>query len=722
MPQPTPPSAHIRIAQELDLPPGHVQAALALFVDGATVPFIARYRKEATGGLDELQLRQIDERRTYLEALESRRSAIAKELESQGVLSDTLRAALARAGTKAELEDIYQPYKKKRRTRAATARERGLGPLADLMWRQADEGPSAARRFVSPDRDVPDAQSALAGARDICAEQLADKPELRSRLRESFAQHARIKVKKTSKFKKERTKFDDYETYDARSQGLPSHRVLAIERGEKEGVLQAKVEIELERHHHFAERLIPLRRGSRFQQELQEVIVDALKRLAAPSAASECRGELRKGAESEAVSVFARNLRELLMAAPFGEQAVLGIDPGQRTGCKCAAIDGQGNYLENDVLYLVQGEQKQAQAKATLLALIARHRIRAVAIGNGTHGRETLTFVQDALKGANLDNGPVPVSVSESGASIYSASDEARQEFPNLDLTVRGAISIARRLQDPLSELVKLDPKTIGVGQYQHDVNQGLLAERLQDVVESCVNLVGVDLNTASAKLLSFVSGIGPKLAEEMVNYRAAQGRFTGRRQLLKVKGLGPKAFEQSAGFLRIFGGKYPLDGSGVHPERYKLVEQMARDVGVPLQALVGSAEQVSKLQLDRYHQDDVGDFTLQDIASELKKPGRDPRRTFEAPSFRAGVNALEDLKEGMWLSGVVTNVTAFGAFVDVGVHQDGLVHVSQLADRFIRDPSEVAHVGQNIKVQVMSVDLQRKRISLSAKGQQQSA
>lgn len=707
------------VARQLNLDERAVAATLRLLTEGATVPFIARYRKEATGGLDEEQIRHIEERHGYLTELATRRDSIEKEIAKQGKLTDELRRQLRAASTKTELEDLYLPFKPKRRTRATIARERGLEPLAEAMWNQGHGTPAhTAGGFVDASKDVPNVETALSGARDICSERLAERAALRRHVRDAYRQHSLLQVKKTKAHRDQRTKFDNYAEFSAKVNNLPSHRVLAIERGETEGVLKARLELDLSRYHAFAAGLIPLRRGSPWAQELQAVVDDALTRLVAPSAQSDCRAELKSEADRTAVEVFARNLRELLLASPFGEKPVLGIDPGQRTGCKCAVVSDTGKLLEHDTLYLVSGDAQLEAARRTLRRLVGRHSVQAVAVGNGTHGRETERFVGQVLRdsAAEFERVPVIVSVSESGASIYSASDIARQEFPNLDLTVRGAISIARRLQDPLAELVKLDPKTIGVGQYQHDVDQSLLASKLAEVVETCVNGVGVHLNTASAPLLSFVAGIGPKLAQNIVAHRNAIGGFADRRQLLDVKGLGPKAFEQAAGFLRIRAGQ-PLDASGVHPERYPLVERMARDLGVPLKELIGNAQLVSQIDVTRYRTDEVGDFTLQHIAEELAKPGRDPRTTFEAPRFKEGIDTIEDLAPGMQLEGIVTNVTAFGAFVDVGVHQDGLVHISQLADRFVREPSEVARVGQRMNVKVLDVDRERNRISLSAKG-----
>ena len=519
---------------------------------------------------------------------------------------------------------------------------------------------------------------------------------------------------------KEPTKFETYYGFRDPVRRVPSHRVLAILRGEAEGVLRVAIEVDEAPLAHHAAGLARVRRGSPYAGELEAAATDAVHRLLAPSIETEVRGELKVEADRDAIGVFAENLQRLLLAAPLGRKAVLGIDPGQRTGCKCVAVDDTGKLLEHTLIHLVAGEAGLAKAKTTLLALVAKHRPFAIAVGNGTHGRETADFCRDVLKEAGKADVLI-VFVNESGASVYSASDVAREEFPDLDLTVRGAVSIARRLQDPLAELVKLDPKVIGVGQYQHDVHQGLLKKKLEEVVESCVNAVGVELNTASAPLLAHVAGVGPALAKKIVKHREARGAFKSRKDLLAVPGLGPKAFEQCAGFVRIAGGAHPLDASAVHPERYALVAKIAREAKLELAALVGSPELVAKVAWDSYVGGEVGKPTLDDIRKELSKPGRDPRAAFEAPSFRDDVRKLEDLSPGMELEGVVTNVTAFGAFVDVGVHQDGLVHVSQLADRFVRDPHEVVKVGDTVRVRVLEVDLPRRRIALTRRTAQKN-
>jgi protein Tex len=536
-------------------------------------------------------------------------------------------------------------------------------------------------------------------------------------LRAAFFERGTIAVRKKRAFAKQATKFDNYAAFEEPLARIPSHRFLAIRRGEAEGVLDAELALDLGPVLVATERAVPLQPRSPWMQELRAAIAEACKRLLIPSVQSDIDAELRQRAELEAIAVFAQNLEQLLLAPPFGEQRVLGIDPGQRTGCKCAVVDATGKLLEHATFNLVQGQAALAQARVTLSRLCTTHAPAAIAVGNGTHGRETEAFVRSVLALPALkDSGAFCVSVSEAGASVYSASEIARQEFPELDLTVRGAISIARRLQDPLAELCKVDPKSIGVGQYQHDVSQPQLARKLDEVVERCVNRVGVDLNTASAPLLARVAGIGPSLAAKLVTHRNARGAYGSRAQLLDVAGLGPRAFEQCAGFLRIAGARHPLDASAVHPERYALVERMAGDLGLPVASLIGNTDALRKLDLARYRGGDVGEYTLRDIVAELQKPGRDPRASFEPPRFRDDVHALEDLKPGMQLEGVVTNVTAFGAFVDVGVHQDGLVHVSQLADRFVKSPAEVVKVGDKLQVHVLEVDLGRRRIGLSAR------
>ncbi|MGC4091701.1 MAG: Tex family protein [Polyangiaceae bacterium] len=706
------------LRDELKLNESSIAAVIRLIAEGGTVPFIARYRKEATGGLDEVQIRAIGERFEYLTELEARRSAVIEEIHKQGKLTPELLARVRAVGTKAELEDLYLPYKPKRRTRGTIAIERGLGPLAEKMWSQeAGAVPSVlAQTFVNAEKEVPDVAAALAGARDVCSERLSEDAELRKALREAYLASGVIRVKKRSEFEEKATKFDMYANFEEPIAKVPSHRFLAIRRGENENVLYATLSLELEPHLPFARARIPLRAASPWGAELELVVKDALERILSPAVSGDVRVDLKLRSDKDAIDVFAQNLGELLLAPPFGSQAVLGVDPGQRTGCKCAVVDATGKLLEHETIYLVQGAGALDKARQTLRRLAKTHNVRAVAVGNGTHGRETEQFVRDLLRDEGLVESTLCVMVNEAGASVYSASDVAREEFPDLDLTVRGAVSIARRLQDPLAELVKVDPKSIGVGQYQHDVSQPALGRKLDEVVESCVNNVGVELNTASAPLLARVSGIGPSLAKRIVQHRDQNGPFKSRKSLLEVSGFGPRTFEQSAGFLRIAGAANPLDASAVHPERYALVERIAGDLTVPLGSLIGNSALLARVDRAKYKGGDVGDFTLNDIFAELDKPGRDPRKSFEPPKFRDDVRELSDLKPGMELEGVVTNVAAFGAFVDVGVHQDGLVHISELADRFVKDPHEVVKVGDKIQVRVLEVDLERKRIGLTAR------
>lgn len=712
-PTPTPFDATAAVARDTGLPPRQVAATLALLGEGNTVPFIARYRKEVTGGLDEVQIRAIQERHEALVELDKRRRAILESISEQGKLTDDLRQRIEACATRAELEDLYLPYRPKRRTRATMARERGLEPLARRILAQALAGDPAseARAFVSDEKGVPDADAALAGARDIVAETASDHAEVRAAVREEYRARGVLRSEAIKAKTREPTKYEQYYDFRQAVGTIPSHRYLAVRRGEREGFLRVGLEVDEPRVLQRMRGILGAIPRSPWYGELAAAVEDGFKRLLAPSLETEIHGEVTERAEREAVEVFAANLGELLLAPPLGGKAVVGVDPGLRTGCKVAAVDGTGRFLAHVTVHPHTGDA--TRARSDFLAIVRRHAPVAVAVGNGTAGRETEQFVREALA-ADGRKDVIVVPVSESGASVYSASDIAREEFPDLDLTVRGAISIARRLQDPLAELVKVDPKAIGVGQYQHDVTESLLKRRLDEVVESCVNRVGVELNTASAPLLSYVAGIGPALARNIVAYREQNGAFRGRRGLRDVPRLGAKAFEQAAGFLRVRGGDHPLDASAVHPERYVLVERMARDLGVPLKDLVGNAATADRIDVRKYVGDSVGEPTLRDILAELKKPGRDPRATFEPPRFREDVREVADLQPGMQLEGIVTNVTAFGAFVDVGVHQDGLVHVSELADRFVRDPAEVVRAGQRVQVRVLQVDVGRRRISLS--------
>jgi len=706
----------LRVAEESQLPVASVRATIRLLAEGGSVPFLARYRKEQTGGLDEVQIRTIEEKNGYFVELDSRKATILAEIESQGKLTPELKARIQACQVKSTLEDIYLPFKPKRRTRAMIARERGLAPLADLLLSQPMTGsPDAlAAVYVDLAKEVPDAKAALAGARDIVAEALAERTEVRAHVREVFKNDGVLACEALKDKSTEPTKFEMYYGFEEKVSAIPSHRFLAIRRGENEGVLRAAIAVDKDAIAARIETLAKKKPGSPFAGELELAVKDSVTRLLCPSLESEVRVEMKMAADRDAVAIFAENMRKLLLQPALGRKVVLGIDPGQRTGCKCVAVDDTGKLLHHTLINLVAGDSAVARAKEIFRELLAKYQPFAIAVGNGTHGRETADFCRDVLKATGVT--AIVVLVNESGASIYSASDVAREEFPDLDLTVRGAVSIARRLQDPLAELVKIDPKAIGVGQYQHDVHQPLLKRKLEEVVESCVNAVGVELNTASAPLLSYVAGVGESLAKRLVKHREEHGAFRTRSDLLKVSGLGPKAFEQCAGFVRIRGGDHPLDASAVHPERYALVGKIADAANVKLDALIGKADAVARIPWASYVSEEVGLPTLEDIQKELVKPGRDPREAFEAPTFRDDVRKMEDLAPGMELEGVVTNVTAFGAFVDVGVHQDGLVHVSQLADRFVKDPHEVAKVGEKMKVRVIEVDLVRKRIALTAK------
>ncbi|WP_426749399.1 Tex family protein [Myxococcus sp. Y35] len=709
------------LSQELGLRPEQVDRTLALQEDGATVPFIARYRKEVTGGLDEVQIQTILDRATERAELDARRDTILRSVEEQGKLTPELAKALKAAKTRTELEDLYLPYKPKRRTRAAIARERGLEPLADLLWKQdgrrGEDVSARVRPFINPEKDVPDQAAALAGARDICAERVAEDADLRREAREVSARRGTLRSDVVPAKKGETTKFENYYGHEEPLSQAPSHRVLALLRGEEEGVLKVKLSLPDDEVKGLLAARVVTKPQALFAQELRAAVEDSWDRLMGPSLEAELRAELKERADRQAIAVFGENLRHLLLAPPAGARAVLALDPGLRTGTKLAMMDVTGKVVETLTLYSERGADERARAAKLLAAVVQKHKPELVAVGNGTGSREAEIFVRDTLKALGSQ---IPVvSVSEQGASVYSASEVAREEFPDLDVSLRGAVSIGRRLQDPLAELVKIDPKSIGVGQYQHDVDQGLLKKKLGEVVDSCVNAVGVDVNTASPQLLEHVSGVGPSLAKKLVAHRAAKGRFTTRRELLKVSGLGPKTFEQAAGFLRVRGTE-PLDASAVHPERYAVVERMAKDLGVAVSALVGNAELVRKIDPKRYLGPDLGEMTLKDILAELEKPSRDPRGDFTAPQHREDLRSLEDVKEGMVLEGVVTNVTAFGAFVDVGVHQDGLVHVSQIATRFVKDPAEVVKVGDRLKVRVLTVDLARKRLALSVRAVQE--
>ena len=666
-----------RIAAEVGVGVHQVTAVDKLLAEGSTVPFIARYRKEAHGNLDEVQIGKIQDRVKYYTELEERKETILKSIDEQGKLTDELREKIVGCFVKSRLEDLYQPYKPKRRTRAQVAKEKGYEPLADQIWN--------GEPFEGTDED-------LQYARDILAERIADIADVRGAVRQAFATHSKVKSEVATPKPTEPTKFEQYYEFEESIATIPSHRYLAIRRGQAEKVLWVHLELEKEpvisRILEILEGLEVrgiLERNRLTRAQIELAAEDAYKRLLAPSCEIDVVVEKKMEADRAAVEVFAENLRHLLLASPLGSKAVLAIDPGIRTGCKVAMMDATGKYLGKTVIFPMQ---KQLEAEKAVAMIVAKYHAEAIAVGNGTAGRETESFVRATLKKLHAQHPEIPipivVSVSEAGASVYSASEIARKEFPDLDLTVRGAISIGRRLQDPLAELVKIDPKAIGVGQYQHDVDQNLLGGKLNEVVVSCVNGVGVELNTASAPLLERVSGLTPTLAKAIVEWRDANGRFESREQLKQVKGLGPKAFEQCAGFLRIRGAKNPLDSSAVHPERYELVERMASDIGLGVGDLVGNSLAAKKIDIRKYIAPGVGEPTLKDIVNELVKPGRDPRKTFEPPKFRDDVTKIEDVKEGMKLEGVVTNVTAFGAFVDIGVHQDGLIHLSELSDNYV--------------------------------------
>jgi uncharacterized protein len=708
------PEILLHIAQTLNLPLRGVVAVIELLDDGGTVPFIARYRKEATGNLDEVQIRDIEEKLAYFRDLAERRETILASIAEQGKLTDELKARIEATLDKSELEDLYLPYKPKRRTKATIAREKGLEPLAQYLWAQqnsAEPLEAFAGTFVNAELGVASVDEALEGARHIVAEWISEDADLRKALRALVFDEGIVVSKKAMDAVDEQEKFKMYYEYKEPVKTIPSHRMLAIRRGEGENVLYFLIEVEPERAVAIIQKHVLRERGD-WTHQLELAIDDAWKRLLNSSVQGEIRLELKKRSDTEAIKVFRDNLYNLLLAPPAGPISVLGIDPGLRTGCKVAVVDETGKLLAHDVLYLHTSKHGNAEAMPKLEALLRQHNVRAIAIGNGTAGRETDAFVRDFLREKKIDE-IFSVTVSESGASVYSASAVARQEFPDLDLTVRGAISIARRLQDPLSELVKVDPKSIGVGQYQHDVDQRQLQESLETVIESCVNKVGVDLNTSSWTLLRFVAGITERTAQNIVSFRNEKGTFRSRKQVLEVAGIGPKTFEQAAGFLRIRNGDNPLDMTAVHPESYPVVEQIAGLLHASVEEIIQKPQLLE--EVDR-SQISAGAFTVNDILAELRKPGRDPRDKFVAPSFRDEVRELADVQPGMVLEGVVTNVTKFGAFVDVGVHQDGLVHISELSNRYIKEPSEAVKTGQIVKVKVLSVDAKAKRIALSIK------
>jgi uncharacterized protein len=701
-----------KTAGELGLKASQVDTVAALFNEGATVPFIARYRKEATESLDEVAITAIRDRLSQLAELDSRRQAILGSLQQHGHLTDDLQQRVQAADTLAALEDIYLPYRPKRRTRATIAREKGLEPLAQQIFSQTGIDPeTAAQGFLDPEKGVETVADALSGARDIIAEIVNEDVEARTRLRRLFAEKAVFRSKLATGKQTEGAKYKDYFDWSEPAATAASHRILAMRRGEKEDILNVSLlPEEADALAILADRFVTGSGADAVQVRM--AVEDAYKRLLSRAMETELRLATKERADAEAIRVFADNLRQLLLAPPLGAKRVMGVDPGFRTGCKVVCLDRQAKLLHNDTIYPHLGERQAEVAGQKMIDLCREFAIEAIAVGNGTAGRETETFIR-----ALAFPDPIPVvMVNESGASIYSASEAAREEFPDHDLTVRGAVSIGRRLMDPLSELVKIDAKSIGVGQYQHDVDQNALKQSLDDVVISCVNAVGVDVNRASAQLLTYVSGLGPQLAKNIVAHRDVNGPFRTRKALRAVSRLGPKAFEQCAGFLRIPDAENPLDASAVHPESYAIVDAMAADLNCTVSALISDAGLRKQIQLSNYITDTVGIPTLTDIVAELAKPGRDPRSGFEPFSFASGIETMQDLEPGMKLPGIVTNVTAFGAFVDIGVHHDGLVHISQLADRFVKDPAAVVKVQQQVMVTVLEVDLARKRIALSMK------
>jgi len=703
-----------RIAEEQNINNNQVQAVASLLSEGATIPFISRYRKEATGSLDEVAVMAVRDRLNQLMELEERKEAILKSLEKHGHLTDELREKVLAAESMTVLEDLYLPYKPKRRTRAIIAKEKGLEPLALIIFEQKGVNPvKEAESFIDPEKGVESVEDALAGARDIIAEIINENDKARARLRNLFFTKAVIKSRVASDMEEKGAKFRDYFDWEETVAGVPSHRMLAMRRGESEDFLNLDILPDEDEATAILENLFVNGEGDDSAQ-VKLAIKDCYKRLLSRSMETETRLHAKERADTEAIKVFVDNLRQLLLAPPLGAKRVMGIDPGFRTGCKLVCLDPQGKLLHFDTVYPHMSEKKALAETEKIKSLCEKFDIEVIAVGNGTAGRETEAFV----KTVPFSKPVQVIMVNESGASIYSASEAAREEFPDHDLTVRGAVSIGRRLMDPLAELVKIDPKSIGVGQYQHDVNQKALKQALDDVVMSCVNGVGVDLNRASAQLLTYVSGMNAGLAKNIVAYREDNGPFMSRQQLTKVSRLGPKAFEQSAGFLRIHDGENPLDASAVHPESYYIVDAMARDLETMVVDIIKKPDIRNQINVTKYVTDSVGLPTLNDILDELAKPGRDPREKFEAFSFADGIEKIEDLKPGMKLPGIVTNITAFGAFVDIGVHQDGLVHVSQMADRFVKNPADIVKVQQKITVSVLEVDLARNRISLSMKSQ----
>jgi uncharacterized protein len=708
-----------QLVTEFGLQDSQVQNTLALFDEGGTVPFIARYRKERTGGLDEVQIRDLMHRYAYYKELDERRAVILESIKTQGKLTPELEKRVNATLSKTELEDLYLPYKPKRATRATKAKDAGLEPLADWLYGLDDEKSDVlikAAEFINPEKDVDTPTKAIQGAKDILAERLSDDADIRKWLRELAVDQGLIVSTVKKDFEGQKSKFEMYYDFKEKASAIPSHRILAMLRGEREKVLRLSLELPADTAVQYLCSKLIRHPKSPAAVYLREASADSFDRLLHPATETEIRKEIRDRADEEAIKVFGGNLEALLLAAPAGRKSVIGVDPGFRTGCKVAVVDDTGKFIENFTVYPHEPQKETEKARMALLALIQRHNVRLIAVGNGTASRETDEFVREAIKDVPVEIRPLCVVVSEAGASVYSASDVAIKEFPDLDLTVRGAISIARRLQDPLSELVKIDPKSIGVGQYQHDVNQTRLKDSLDEVVESSVNRVGVDVNLASEELLKNVSGLNRLIAANIVKYRNENGAFSKRKDLLKVPGLGEKKYQLAAGFLRIPGGKNPLDNSAVHPESYDIVKKMVEELKTTINELIGNTVLLRSINKKDFVTDDIGLPTINDILSELEKPGRDPRAEFNYAKFNENVTEISHLTEGMILEGTVTNVTNFGAFVDIGVHQDGLVHISELSNTYVSDPKTVVKAGQVVKVRVVKIDAELKRIALSMK------
>lgn len=700
------------IVKDLNLKEENVSNTIALIKDGATVPFISRYRKERTGGLNEIQVQSIALKYEYYKELEERKEVILKSISQQGKLTDKLKEEITNCYLRQRLEDLYLPYKPKRRTKATVAKEKGLEALADIILKQErnQDKQAIVEKYINKDKGVESYAQAIEGALDIIAEKLSEDINIREALRSYIFAHGIVSSKALKEWVGKRSKFEMYYNFSDSIKKIPHHRVLAIKRGAKEDIISFKIEVDEVKAINLLEYKVIKDRKASFIEELYQAIKDSYRRLLLPSITSEVFMLKWDEAQEEAIRVFSKNLKALLLAPPAGHKVIMGVDPGFRTGCKLAVIDSNGNFKEYYQIYLDEGKRKESDQEA-IIKLIKKHKVELIAIGNGTASKETFSFIKETIDKNKLDL--LVLLVSEAGASVYSASGPAIKEFPNLDVTIRGAISIARRLQDPLSELVKIDPKSIGVGQYQHDVNQGQLKKSLDFVVESCVNYVGVNINTASLELLTYVSGIGQALAKNIIDYRTQQGQFTNKKQLLQVPRFSSVVFEQSAGFLRIIDGDNPLDNSGIHPESYYIVEKMAKDKGVFVKTLIGDEKIISGIELKFYMDDKVGKFTLQDIIKELKKPGLDPRKQFDLLSFNPNINNISDLGLGMILEGIITNVTDFGAFVDIGVHREGLIHISHLSDKYIKTPYEVVSVGDKVKVKVITLDKELERIGL---------